>query len=301
VQQHTFWGSTDRNSPIAAPFDAMLELGAYEALWSAHNASFKSIADTFRDQPGARPSDLVPETEARETAERVLKKLRERTSQRFDVRVHGEWEYPEKLRDATHPVEMLYFQGDWSLASTPAVAVVGTRKPTDDGRVRAGFLARKLSEDGFTVVSGLAEGVDTAAHSGAIAAGGQTIAVIGTPLGQAYPKANTGLQEEIARKFLLISPIPVERYDAQNFRANRFFFPERNKVMAALTQATIIVEAGETSGTLVQAREALRQGRKLMIMKSCFDRTDITWPARFEKEGAIRVESYAEVRRQLVG
>jgi len=125
--------------------------------------------------------------------------------------------------------------------------------------------------------------------------------VIGTPLGHAYPKANAALQEKIARNYLLISPIPVERYDAQNFRTNRFFFPERNKVMSAISQATIIVEAGETSGTLVQAKEALRQGRKLFIMKSCFERTDITWPARFEKEGAIRVDNYAEVRRQLVG
>jgi len=147
----------------------------------------------------------------------------------------------------------------------------------------------------------LAEGIDTAAHQGAIAAGGQTIAVIGTPLGQAYPKANAALQDLIAKEYLLISPIPVERYDAQNFRTNRFFFPERNKVMSALTKATIIVEAGETSGTLVQAKEALRQGRKLLIMKSCFERSDLTWPARFEKEGAIRVDSYDEVRRQLVG
>lgn len=301
MQQHTLWNYEAGASPISAPFDAVLELGAYEALWSGHNVSFKSLAQTFRDRPGARPSDLVPEHEAREVGKRVIEKLRDRTSHRFDIRLHGEWEYPERLRDATDPIEMFYFQGNWALASTRGVAVVGTRKPSDIGKERAGYLAKRLVADGLTVVSGLAEGIDTAAHQAAIENGGQTIGVIGTPLGQSYPKSNASLQERIARDYLLISPIPVERYDAQNFRSNRFFFPERNKVMSALTEATIIVEAGETSGTLVQAREALRQGRKLLIMKSCFERTDITWPARFERDGAIRVDTYEEVRRQLVG
>lgn len=300
MQQQTFWSIRSAEGPIAAPLDAALELGAYEALWSEHNASFKSIAERFRDRPGMRPSDLVPAEEARAVAARVLAKLRRRTG-RFDIRVHGETEYPERLRDATHPLELFYFQGNWALASTPAVAVVGTRKPSDEAVQRARHLARKLVEDGYTVVSGLAEGIDTAAHEAALEAGGQTIAVIGTPLGQVYPKSNAALQERIARDYLLISQVPVERYEAQKPRTNRFFFPERNKTMAALTEATVIVEAGETSGTLVQAREALRQKRKLFIMNSCFERGDLTWPARFEQEGAIRVHSYADVRRELVG
>ena len=301
MQQTSFWSLKEDSGPIAAPYDAVLEMGAYEALWTEHNASFKSLAEAFRRSPGARPSDLVPEHQAREFAARVLQKLRSRTSSRFDIRVHGEWEYPHRLRDATDPIEMFYFQGNWALASTPAVAVVGTRKPSADGIERSRFLARKLVEDGFTVVSGLADGIDTAAHESAIASGGQTIAVIGTPLGHAYPKANEKLQEQIARDYLLISPVPVERYDAQTYKTNRFFFPERNKVMSAISEATIIVEAGETSGTLVQAREALRQGRKLLIMNSCFERGDLTWPARFEAEGAVRIHGYADVRRKLVG
>lgn len=298
--QQTLWSIRDAEGPIAAPLDAALEIGAYEVLWSQHNASFKSIAEQFRASPGMRPSDLVPQDEARAVAARVMAKLRSRTG-RFDIRMHGETEYPERLRDATHPLELFYFQGNWALASTPAVAVVGTRKPSEEAIQRARFLARKLVEDGYTVVSGLAEGIDTAAHEAALEAGGQTIAVIGTPLGQVYPKSNTALQERIARDYLLISQVPVERYEAQNYKTNRFFFPERNKTMAALTEATVIVEAGETSGTLVQAREALRQKRKLFIMNSCFERTDLTWPRRFEQDGAIRVNSYADVRRELVG
>lgn len=300
MHQSTLWSVSDQNSPISAPIDAALEIGAYEALWCEHNASFKSIAERFRHSPGSRPSHLVPENQARDVGTQVLNKLRERTRQRFDIRIHGEWEYPKRLRDAADPIELLYIQGAWDLVTLPAVAVVGTRKPSDLGIERTQSLARKLVADGFTVVSGLAEGVDTAAHEAAIAAGGRTIGVIGTPLGQVYPKANAALQEQIARDHLLISQVPVMRYDAQNFRSNRFFFPERNKLMSALTEATIIVEAGETSGTLVQAREAIRQGRKLFIMNSCFERPDLTWPTRFEKQGAIRIHSYADVRRELV-
>ncbi len=298
--QSTLWSVSDPTGPVSAPLDAALEIGAYESLWCEHNASFKSIASRLRSTPGSRPSHFVPETEARETGNRVICKLRSRTSRRFDVRINGEWEYPHRLRDAADPIELLYFQGTWDHIHWPGVAVVGTRKPTDAGRERATTLARRLVEDGFTVVSGLAQGIDTAAHEAALAAGGRTIAVIGTPLGEVYPKSNAGLQERIAEDHLLISQVPVLRYEAQDFRTNRFFFPERNKLMSALTEATVIVEAGETSGTLVQAREALRQGRKLFIMNSCFERQDLTWPKRFEAQGAIRIHSYADVRRELV-
>jgi DNA processing protein len=300
MTQATLWSGRSDFGPIVQPIDAALEVGAYEALWTAKDASFKSLAERFAGNPGIRPSDLVPEGEARRVGTRVIAKLRERIDARFDVRMHGELDYPEKLRDATHPVELLYFQGAWELIWTRCVAVVGTRKPTAEGVARARQLARKLVEDDFTIVSGLAEGIDTAAHTSAIDAGGRTIAVIGTPLGHVYPKANAQLQEQIARDYLLISQVPVERYESQNFRVNRFFFPERNKTMSALTEATIIVEAGETSGTLIQAKEALKQKRKLFILNSCFERGDLTWPAKFEQEGAVRVRSYADIRRELV-
>lgn len=301
MTQTLLWSRRPDGGPLASPIDAALEVGAYEALWSENNASFKSLAERFSGAaPGTRPSDLVPEREARDVGARVLAKLRSRTGQRFDVRLHGELDYPLRLRDATYPVELLYFQGNWDLVYTRSVAVVGTRKPSEEGRQRTAQLVRRLVADDFTIVSGLAEGVDTAAHEAAIAAGGRTIAVIGTPLGKVYPRDNAALQERIAREFLLVSQVPVERYDAQNPKVNRFFFPERNKTMSALSEATIIVEAGETSGTLIQAREALKQRRKLFILNSCFERPDLTWPAKFEKDGAVRVRDYDDIRRELV-
>jgi DNA processing protein len=300
MQQATLWQGNSDRGPIVDPIDATLELGAYEALWADRDASFKSLADRFARRPGIRPSGLVPEAEARKVAARVLEKLRARIEKRFDVRVHGECEYPERLRDATHPVELLYFQGNWALTATRCIAVVGTRKPTSDGISRTRQLVQNLANDKFTVVSGLAEGIDTVAHMVALEAHGHTIAVIGTPIGHVYPKQNAGLQDLIARDHLLISQVPVERYDSQDYRVNRFFFPERNKTMAALTEATVIIEAGETSGTLVQAREALKQGRKLFILNSCFERNDLKWPEKFEREGAIRVRDYGDIRRELV-
>ena len=89
------------------------------------------------------------------------------------------------------------------------------------------------------------------------------------------------------------------RYESQDYRYNRVFFPERNKTMSALTEATIIVEAGETSGTLIQARAALQQGRKLFILDNCFKNPDLTWPEKYAKKGAIRVRDYDDVRNAL--
>jgi DNA processing protein len=148
-------------------------------------------------------------------------------------------------------------------------------------------------------VSGLAAGIDTAAHTATLEAGGRTIAVIGTPLGVYYPPENRSLQDKIAHDFLLISQVPVLRYLNQKVPQNKLFFPERNVTMSALTEATIIVEAGETSGTLTQARAALYQGRKLFILDSCFQRNDLTWPLTFERRGAIRVRKTEDIWRAL--
>jgi len=216
------------------------------------------------------------------------------------VRVNHAGDYPEKLRDAKHPIELLYFQGAWELTETRCVAVVGSRKATDDGMERAARLVRELVTRGFTVVSGLAAGIDTVAHRAAMESeAGRTIAVIGTPLGSHYPPENRELQDEIARRFLVISQVPVLRYRKQRIRQNRLFFPERNVTMSALTEATVIVEAGETSGTLTQARAALHQRRKLFILNSCFERKDLSWPARFEERGAIRVRKSEDIWQAL--
>jgi DNA processing protein len=171
--------------------------------------------------------------------------------------------------------------------------------PSDDGIKRTRKLVRQLVDDNHTIYSGLAKGVDTVAHTTAIEAGGRTVAVLGTPITESYPDENAALQERIASEFLIVSQVPILRHKHQTYHSNRMFFPERNVTMSALTDATIIVEAGETSGTLTQARAALAQNRKLFILDSCFLNSSLTWPARFEKLGAIRVREYADIARVL--
>lgn len=289
-------GSTDFESRAISPLQ---ELGAYEALWDEPKTTFKTLSEKFAARPGAVPSDFVPTKKAHEFAAFVQEKFRSAEITRFGVRVHGAGDYPEKLRDAAHPIELLYYQGWWDLAESRCVAVVGTRKPSPEGVARTRRLVRELVKDNFTVVSGLAAGVDTAVHETAIECDGRTIAVIGTPLSHVYPRENADLQRRIAREFLLISQVPVRRYEAQDYRMNRLFFPERNVTMSALTEATIIVEAGDTSGTLIQARAALQQGRKLFILDSCFRNPSISWPRKFADKGAIRVMDYDDIRQHL--
>lgn len=274
------------------------ELGAYEALWDKPETTFKTLSEKFAARPDALPSDFVPATKAREYADFVQRRFQEAEVTRYGVRVHGAGEYPQKLRDAAHPIELLYYQGWWDLADSRSVAVVGTRKPTPDGIARTRKLVKALVKDNFTIVSGLAAGVDTVAHETAIAEGGRTIAVIGTPLSHSYPRENAARQRKIASEFLLISQVPVKRYERQDYRKNRLFFPERNITMSALTEATIIVEAGETSGTLIQARAALHQGRKLFILDNCFHR-GLSWPQKFADKGAVRVVDYDDIRKHL--
>ena len=276
----------------AAAISPLAELGAYEYLWSLHNQSFKKIADLFRDN--ARPSELAPAGEAKSVARTVLELLRAKGVQRFGLRFKNTCDYPERLRDAANPVEILYFQGSWELLQAPSVAVVGTRHPTEKAISLARDLVRFLVKR-FTIVSGLAAGIDTVAHETALSENGTTIAVIGTPLSEAYPRANSALQRLIARRFLLISQVPVYRYSRQIWKQNRLFFPERNITMSALTSATIIVEASDTSGTLAQARAAIHQGRKLFILDPCFEDKSLRWPRRFLEQGAIRVKDFKQI------
>lgn len=291
------FGSSDPFERAISPFE---EMAAYEALWSEKGATFKTIADKFREAPdGSVPSDLVAGTTIAAFKTRLKEIMSRYAVKNIGIRVHGAGEYPEKLRDARNPVEVIYYQGWWDLVNTRSVAVVGSRKVSDEGARRTRKLVKCLVEDGFTIVSGLAEGVDTNAHQAALALGGKTIAVIGTPLSHQYPKQNSELQQIIRDNYLLISQVPFQRYLEQDYRSNRIFFPERNITMSALTEATIIIEASETSGTLTQAREALAQGRKLFILESCFQNPSITLPARFEAQGAIRVKDYEDIRRNL--
>ena len=237
--------------------------------------------------------------EAERFARMALGAIREAGIRHFGVRVQGAGEYPASLLDAEHPVALLYFQGNWDITNSRCVAIVGTRHPTEEGMRRAAKLARSFVQDNFTVVSGLAQGIDTVAHTAAIAANGRTVAVLGTPISSCYPPENKALQRRIADESLVISQVPIVRYSRQGPKGNRLFFPARNVTISALTEATVIVEAGNTSGTLIQARHAIQQNRRLFILDSCFRNSELTWPAKYLERGAIRVGEFDEIRAHL--
>jgi|ERR1043166_2258542 DNA processing protein len=190
--------------------------------------------------------------------------------------------------------DKIWCVGDTTLLKSKCVAIVGTRNVTEDGARRARRLAKELVAAGIVVVSGLAKGVDTEALQSAIDNGGRVIAVIGTPITQAYPAENKKLQERIYREHLLISQFaPEERVFPSNF-------PERNKLMAAISDGTAIVEAGETSGTLHQAAECVRLGRWLFICKNVVENPDIQWPTRFvEYNRCVTLHSTPDILRAI--
>jgi DNA processing protein len=171
----------------------------------------------------------------------------------------------------------IYYAGDLSSLKRPCVSIVGTRQVSDAGVTATDWLTRKLVAAGIVIVSGLAYGVDTVAHKAAIANGGKTIAVIGTPLDKASPSENASLQEQIYREHLLVSQF---REGEKTFRTN---FPLRNRLMAVLSDATVVMEASDTSGTLHQAAECTKRGRWLFIAKSVVDNPRLTWPKKFQK------------------
>jgi DNA processing protein len=175
----------------------------------------------------------------------------------------------------------LFIEGDDSLLQCGLkVCIVGSRKMSQQGKEDAECLAKTLVRHDAIVVSGLAEGIDTVAHETAIHNGGRTIAVLGHPINTAYPKKNAELLETIKKNHLAVTQFPI------GYPTKKENFPMRNRTMALLSDATIIVEASETSGTRHQGWEALRLGRLVFLMESVAENPELTWPKEMMKYGA---------------
>lgn len=202
--------------------------------------------------------------------------------------------YPKRLSMVQDSPEFLFLRGDALLADRPVISIVGTRKPSTTGTNNARRLSRLLSMRHIIVASGLAMGVDYAAHTGTVDVSKPTIAVIGTALNKTYPAKHKKLQDYIAKNGLVISQFlpsaPVQRWN----------FPMRNATMSGISIATIVIEAGETSGALIQAREALKQGRKVFIPQSAVENPDLRWPNTFVNEhGANSFSTIEDLMEQL--
>lgn len=206
----------------------------------------------------------------------------------ISVITRGDESYPELLSKIYDPPLVLYVRG--SLKSLSAAAIVGTRKATPYGLRTSARLARELSRSGAVVVSGLARGIDTAAHQAALGEGGVTWAVLGSGLKAVYPAENRGLADRIASGGgAVISEFPLEKGPMQ---AN---FPRRNRVISGLSLATVVVEGGFGSGALITARFAVEQGREVLAVPGPVDSPPSRGPNYYIKNGAFPAESAEDI------
>ena len=203
-------------------------------------------------------------------------------------------EYPERLREIYDPPPVLWVRGDLKLLSRPAVAVVGTRHPTPYGTGVAEMLSRDLAARRLLIVSGMARGIDSCAHKGALAARMPTVAVWGTGIDVVYPKENRKLAEEIlAAGGTIVSELPLGTFPApQNF-------PRRNRILSGLSVAVLVVEASENSGTWVTARCAAEQNRDLFAVPGNVTSRGSWTPNTLIKQGAKLVATWEDVWEDL--
>lgn len=213
-----------------------------------------------------------------------------------DIAVVGfsDGSFPPLLRAIPDPPLALFARGEVSAVPPRAVAIVGSRRCTPQGRSWAHAVAEVLASTGVTIVSGLAHGIDAAAHRGALAGGGPTVAVLGSGLQHVYPAQHRALAAEIiAGCGAVVSEYPPWQ------TPRREFFPERNRIVSGLANAVIVVEAGARSGSLITARLALEQGRDVMAVPGAVGAPTATGCHRLIKQGAALVEDAADVLEVL--
>lgn len=226
--------------------------------------------------------------------EQVLSELRR--VRRFGCRLltWADEEYPALLKETADPPPVLWVLGEIRVEDRVAVAVVGSRQATEFGRVTALRLGRELAEAGVTVVSGVALGIDAAAHHGALQAGGRTLGVLGNGLDQIYPRSNQDLYQDIPGAGALISELPL------GMEPDASFFPRRNRIIAGLSVAVVVVEAAARSGALITARLALEANRDVLAVPGRAGADHSRGTHGLLKQGARLVESGREIVEEVL-
>ena len=207
--------------------------------------------------------------------------------------VRGGPDFPELLDRIPRPPERLYVKGDPGLLHLPALAIVGSRNPTEAGRRTAFEFARHLGAAGFCIVSGLAEGIDTAAHRGALDAGAATVAFLGHGIDRVYPASNLELAHEIAAHGALASEFPLGTHP------DRSLFPQRNRLISGLCLGTLVVEAARRSGSLITARFAGEQGREVFAVPGSIHNPLSRGCHQLIRQGAKLVETAEDIVAEL--
>ena len=189
--------------------------------------------------------------------------------------------YPKSLRYSPDPPYLLYVKGNLKPKDIKAIGVVGTRHASRYGRQQAEKFGRDLAHSGYTVISGLARGVDTLAHRGALCAGGRTVAVIGSGLKHVYPPENRDLMAEIVSTAAVISEFPMETSPTRNT------FPRRNRIIAGMSLGILVIEAPERSGALITAKQALEMGREVFAVPGMVDQEQSAGCHNLIRKGAV--------------
>ncbi len=265
--------------------DAMRELKPAARLFAL------SLTDLEGLRFPAESAQYIFDGKARSAAEEEWERV---TAQGATILSYDCAEYPERLREIYDPPPVLWVRGDASLLAKPSIAIVGTRHPSPYGSGVAEMLARDLSVRRLLVVSGMARGIDTCAHKGALAARMPTVAVWGTGIDVIYPKENKKLAEDIlASGGAIVSENPAGTFPApQNF-------PRRNRILSGLSVAVLVVEAAENSGTRVTARCAAEQNRDLFAVPGNVTSKNSWTPNTLIKQGAKLVATWEDVWEDL--
>jgi DNA processing protein len=205
----------------------------------------------------------------------------------------GDDNYPELFEQIQRPPPVLYVRGNPELLHMPALAIVGSRNPTQSGARNAFEFARHLGGAGFCIVSGLAEGIDTAAHRGALDAGAATVAFLGHGIDRVYPASNRELAHEIARHGALVSEFPLGTHP------DKTLFPQRNRLISGMSLGTLVVEAARKSGSLITARLAGEQGREVFAIPGSIHNPLARGCHKLIRQGAKLVETAEDIVAEL--
>lgn len=219
----------------------------------------------------------------------------EEQAKRFGARIVTAWDdgYPAALGETPDPPAVLYVFGSLEEADRDAVALVGSRAATEYGKIAASLLGRELARRGVTVVSGLARGIDTAAHTGALEGGGRTVAVLGCGLDTVYPAANRGLARRIASSGALVTEY------AFGSPPLKHHFPLRNRIISGLSLGVVVVEAAERSGALITGALALDQGREVFAVPGNITSPKSVGPNRLIRDGAKAVTAVEDILEEF--
>lgn len=251
---------------------------------------FKAHVDQLTDVIDRKTAERIKQADGRDYVADQIARMK-----RSDARLITLWdaEYPEQLKQIYDPPAYLFVKGTLAADDRFSIAVVGTRQPSNYGKVVTEKLASDLARKGLTIVSGLAYGIDTLAHAAAVNSGGRTLAILGSGVDVIYPYQNKALSERIVDNGALISEFPM------GTEPDRNNFPRRNRLICGLSLGTVVIEAGTKSGALITAEMALEQNREVFAIPGNIDSPKSFGTNELIKLGAKVVTSSEDILEEL--